>query len=538
MFSFAFLIGVFAYVIYALGLAQLLYPQIVQTVTSIFFIVLIVMYGRRGVKEIIHFREKAVFLIKKRKLHALLVVLIILQGVVNSIGALGPELGFDALWYHLTLPKLYLQNHAVFYIPGGLLYYSVMPKLGEMFYTASLSLDSEIAAKLVHFSFGILSSIALFSLARRYLSTLYALLAVAIFYGNLVVAWESITAYIDLFRTFFEIMALWGFLLWYETKKLQWFIESAILTGLALASKILAVGTLGIFLLLTVFIFLSKESLKKRILHSSLYFLLAFLIISPWLLHAYIQTGNPVYPFFSSMYSIGYSKDILSPLSFLSDVWGTFMYAADPISPLYTIVLPLVFFMFKKFRPEMKLVSIFCALAIIVWYVTPRTGGGRFLLPYLPAFSLVVAYAIKQLERKKIVHAVCVGLVILVTTLSIGYRGVANAKYLPVILGGETKVSFISKNLNFAFGDFYDTDGYFAKKITEKDRVLLYGFHNLYYVNFPFIDASWVKSGDTFNYIAVQKATLPRRFGHFKLLYYNKMTNVKLYTSGGEMWTY
>ena len=134
------------------------------------------------------------------------------------MGALGPEIGFDALWYHLTIPKLYLENNSIFYIPGGLLYYSTIPKLTEMLYTAAIALNGEILAKLIHFCFGILTCVALFKLSRLFFSLKISLIAVVIFYSNLVVGWQSITAYVDLARTFFEIMALWAFAKFVKSK--------------------------------------------------------------------------------------------------------------------------------------------------------------------------------------------------------------------------------------------------------------------------------------------------------------------------------
>ena len=48
------------------------------------------------------------------KLELVLIVILLTQGIINLIGALGPELGFDALWYHLTLPKIYLSEGKIF----------------------------------------------------------------------------------------------------------------------------------------------------------------------------------------------------------------------------------------------------------------------------------------------------------------------------------------------------------------------------------------------------------------------------------------
>ena len=112
--------------------------------------------------------------------------------------------------------------------------------------------------------------------------------------------------------------------------------------------------------------------------------------------------------------------------------------------------------------------AIYSVLAIIVWYFTPRTVGGRFILPYLPALSIVLAACLHESLQATKKYSFVLGkfliiLIILVAIISIGYRFVANKKYLPVILGQETKEHFLSKNLNFSFGDFYDVDGYFKK---------------------------------------------------------------------------
>jgi hypothetical protein len=129
----------------------------------------------------------------------------------------------------------------------------------------------------------------------------------------------------------------------------------------------------------------------------------------------------------------------------------------------------------------------------------------------------------------KIMYYTGITAIIIVMLISFGYRAAANAKYIPFILGHETKNEFLAKHLVFNFGDFADIDWYFAGHIKPSDSVLLYGFHNLFYVDFPFIDNSWVKKGDAFNYIAVQNGSIPERFKHWQLVYRNDKTLVKLY---------
>ena len=128
-------------------------------------------------------------------------------------------------------------------------------------------------------------------------------------------------------------------------------------------------------------------------------------------------------------------------------------------------------------------------------------------------------------------------IIITISSTSIIYRAAANAKYIPVIIGLQSKDAYLTNNLNFSFGDFYDTDAYFKKNIKSADRILLFGFHNLYYINFPFIDSSWVKKGDSFNYIAIQNSKLPKQFENWNRIYKNEKTHVELYSLGGK-WEY
>lgn len=534
MFSFAILIGIYSYLIFTLGILGLIDGKYILSLTLVFISIFAILIRKFKIKNLINVDN---FL--KDKLVIFLVALLILQSLINLIGVFGPELGFDALWYHLTLPKLYIQNHIVLHIPGSLLYYSDMPKLTETLYTSALLFGNEILAKFAHFLFGIFSLFAIYFLARKFFNVRLSILTVVIFYSNLVVGWESITAYIDLARTFFEVMALWGFINFLEDKNKKWLIESAVMLGLAISTKLLALGSIFIFLCLIVYFGISNHNkITKVFKNVSIYIFFSLLVPLPWFVFSFIHNGNPFYPMFSNIVSLNYNISILNPMKFISDVLKLLIYSPDPLSPLYLILLPLVLLTFNKFKGSIKFILLYSLLAIVIWYFTPRVGGGRFILPYLPAFSILIVQVIKIFEKKKYFSRLFLFLIITISLSSIIYRGVANAKFLPVILGRESRDEFLSKNLNFSFGDFYDTDGYFKKNINSKDTVLLYGFHNLYYVNFPFIDSSWVKKGDMFNYIATQNSDLPKKFSNWNLIYYNSKTHVNLYSLGGTRWVY
>ena len=122
-----------------------------------------------------------------------------------------------------------------------------------------------------------------------------------------------------------------------------------------------------------------------------------------------------------------------------------------------------------------------------------------------------------------------IGLTIFLCSISIIYRGIATLKYVPYLLGIESKRTFLTRHLNFAYGDFYDTDSYFSQTMTPTDKVLLIGFHNLYYVDFPFVDSSFARPSDNYTYVATQSSDLPQKFSSWRKVYYNKITDVSLY---------
>lgn len=529
MFALAIVIGIFGYYIFALGLIHALYAPLVLFGWILFVIAALsvgIYYYKKHTSTINKLLD-----VKKDPFAKILSLIFLITAGVYFIGTFVPEFAFDAVWYHLTLPKIYLQNHAIQHLPGGIFYYSDMPKLTEMIYTAVFAND--IAAHIIHFTFGLLIVVSIFLLAVKYMSKSFALMACLIFYSNIIVGWESTTAYIDLARTFFEFLALFGFINFVKTKDRTWFVESAVMLGLAISTKLIAAGSLFIFVAL---IFSTTDwSLKEKLKVSITYSAVSLLIVSPWLVFSLLNTGNPIYPIFSG-YGVKY--DYLHVTKAILDIWTVFVSADNPISPIYLIVVPFIILMYKRMSQTMQLVSLYSLLAIIVWFVTPRTGGGRFMLPYLPAFSVIAAYVIYE-QKDKLMKVGLIGLVIFLSLVTIGYRSTAELRYISYLTGQQSRSEFLIKHLNFNFGDFYDTDHYLQRKITSKDMVLTYGIHNLYYADFPFVESSSAHPGASFNYILVGDNTmLPTKYKNWRMIYSNQITHVKLYNFQGQTWIY
>lgn len=88
----------------------------------------------------------------------------------------------------------------------------------------------------------------------------------------------------------------------------------------------------------------------------------------------------------------------------------------------------------------------------------------------------------------------------------------------------------IYQNFNFSYGEYYDIDGHINRTIKSTDKVLSIKLHNLYYVDFPFIDEPYLKPADKYNYILVQEGKLPDKYKKWRNVYSNDIMRVKLYT--------
>lgn len=535
MVELALITGLFSYIVFGLGILGIIPKWLLTTLFFLYVFSLIILFFKKNKIPDICKYISSIF--KEKKLLGIYLIFIAVV-VVNFIGALGPELSFDGLWYHLTLPKLYLNFEKIVFIPGNLYYYSAMPRLIEMLYLATLSFSPlGIMAKFVHFSFGIFSAIALYKFAKRYLDNKYSLICVIIFYSTLVVGWQSTTAYIDLARTFFEILALDYFVRWFETKKEGYLLDSSALIGLAISTKLIAFSS---FFCLAFLLLLHS----KKIFLSIKYFLTALLITTPWLIFAYVHTKNPFYPIFSNILDKSHSVNFPSIVGMFKESLVLLFKPQDLISPIFAIFLPVIMYFailkikslgFKKIYEKNKLL-VFLAeyifLTYLFWYITPRTGGSRFILPYLPVWSFFIVYFLSKLGSKILMRSIYL-ITILVAVINLGYRSIANLKYFPVVFGLQTKDSFLTDKLNYNFNDFYDPGGE-IKKIVGKEQVLIFGSHNLFYVDFPFVHESFANKGQYYSYVLTQNSKLPQNIQGTKLIYQNEKTKVNLYLYGGK----
>jgi len=229
------------------------------------------------------------------------VTLIICLGTVFT-----PETRSDPYDYHLSTPNLYLAYGKIVEITWHVFTY--MPKNGEILFGFALGLGNDSLAKLIHFLFGVFILLALGSFVKRLAypeaGWLAALLAATLpLFGFL-----ATSAYIDLIRAFWELLALWFlYFVWREEKeamKSRCLLYSCFFAGMALGTKYVAWLVFFVPYSLLLILTLRNFSIRRwlRILLPAA--VLGLLPVLPWLIYNAIWTGNPVYPLMPSLFGM------------------------------------------------------------------------------------------------------------------------------------------------------------------------------------------------------------------------------------------
>ncbi|MCH8979400.1 MAG: glycosyltransferase family 39 protein, partial [Armatimonadetes bacterium] len=225
-------------------------------------------------------------------------------GLLALVAVLAPSLAadWDSIAYHLAVPKLWLQQGQIHYVQG--IHQSNFPAAVDNLFIWGLKWGGQSGAKAFSLMIYVFGCLSLFGLARRWYSRSAGWWAAIGFAGIPVVAWESGTAYIDVAHGLFAglgvLYAMAAFVKADEARR-----NGLVLAGLCLG---FAMGTkyTGVQMLVAVAVVLGLTGLIAKkvgdgIKAKLVVGLIAVLIACPWYIKTASFTGNPVFPFFSSV---------------------------------------------------------------------------------------------------------------------------------------------------------------------------------------------------------------------------------------------
>jgi len=224
--------------------------------------------------------------------------------LIYALAACVPEREVDSLWYHLAVP-LYYSTHggAVQLVPFNMP--SHYPMNVHLHFTLSLLVGNDTTVKVFILCHFIPFLILLWSVVKRYGSASWGIFAIVVYLCCLhfrlpVMANVQRPLYLHLFLS---TVLLWDAL---EKENNKHFLLAALFCGMAMGTKFngLLFGYVAQWILIFGWIVFKWRDqllvgLQKWVVHS----LIAWAMMSPWLIKSYVLTRNPFYPMLGNLFS-------------------------------------------------------------------------------------------------------------------------------------------------------------------------------------------------------------------------------------------
>lgn len=224
---------------------------------------------------------------------ALLLAFIAFSALLNLTWAVAPEIQYDALNYHLAMPKIYLDDGG--FVDARFLH-AYLSKLLELLFASALAVSGQAAVKLLVYGLGLCAAVATYALGRALFDVRIGMWAAALFYTTPLVGWLTGTVYIENVVAFLSAAGLLMFVKWFGTNRAEWFPAICIVGGMAVGSKL---NGLFAFLIVLPVMAYSLRHRWRTVLKGCCAFLL---IAAPTYVLVWVHTGNPVFTLFNGIF--------------------------------------------------------------------------------------------------------------------------------------------------------------------------------------------------------------------------------------------
>lgn len=435
------------------------------------------------------------------------------MGGISLLMALAPPLGWDSLFYHLTLPKLTLAagrppiQYAVphFYFPGQ----------AESLFTWGMALAGEGATAPLHLFGGALAGAAVFAIGRRLFSSRAAWYGLAMWASMPMVFVLGSWAYNDLWLAFYLAGALLAEMHWEAEGNSRWLLLAGAFLGGAMALKYTAgVGALALGLWVLWRAWRGRAAVRQVLRWVLALILPALLFAGPWYVRSLLVTGNPFYPFlfvgtgWDAFRAWWYGRPAsglgFAPLEWLKLPWTATVgirdanYYDGQTGPMFLFLLPLALLVLLLPRHRRRLPHEAHPLLWVAGVLLAAWTAGvidsrplfqtRLLLPFFTLAAPFCGYLLGRLDE--LVPAGSISLRRLALAgllLTFALNGIAwtmrlaSVNPLPVLVGAESRQSFLERNLGAHAVAMREVNA----RLPEGSRVLFLWEPRTYYCDRP-----------------------------------------------------
>jgi hypothetical protein len=427
-------------------------------------------------------------------------------GVVMLLSAMTPPLEGDTLHSYLEVPRRYV-DAGRFIDQSHELLASLPLNMQMLSAFALLFRGDELAQMLTGFTMAAGGVAALVVIGRRYFSTAAGVLAALFFLSTHTVEYLVPTAKINLGWLFFDLLAIYSICRWAfdNVRRDCWLLVAGIFSGAAVGSAYMGGLTAAI---LTTFI-VGRSFTENRLVRQSLALLLRRLVLfsgpilllaAPWLIKSFVETGNPVHPFLSSVFA-GFAYDkraadtgLLGAFRLLWDMstqFAPYPYG-KPIGPVFLVLLPMIVFV-RRGRRAIWLAFAFIATYYVLWYLFAMQRP-RNMLTAVAVWALVAGYFLVLLrQRHQLMARLFVSLFAIYVLFEFSFYArlhFLNLNKLSYVAGIVDRSEFLDRNLTlYPALPSFPMITYINEQLPQNSRIAAMYTGNGYYVRPVFIDS-------------------------------------------------
>jgi hypothetical protein len=387
---------------------------------------------------------------------------------VNLTWSLAPEVQFDALNYHLAVPKLYLDAGGLVDLPY--FFHSYFAHLAEMVFALCMALDGALVAKLMLAVAGWVSAAAVYSLGEMLFSRRVGLWSAALFYLTPLTSWLTGSAHTDLIVSVYITGAVICFVRWYRSQRIAWIMAAGLMIGGGVGVKLnAAYAAAGIGLALLGLMVSSRQRFGVQIRTAAALVLAAACVALPWYLITYVHTGNPVFPMMNGIFKSPRTEPVNTMMNAAAFGIGTsgpaflrlpfrltldtsrFGDALPPgtVGPMLLLFIPFGVLPLLR-RTEARIVGAIAAIYFVLWAETFQYG--RYYLVILPLITVLAVGGLEMATAGRLTAFVYHSALMLLLIqqfmiLPIRYWNVRERFPVDRAFGLESSESFLSRAL-------------------------------------------------------------------------------------------
>ena len=422
----------------------------------------------------------------------MLVMLLTVIVFMDLLEALAPPADADTLAYHFALPKQFLTNGIIEFVPIAV--EGAVPLLMHMTYLLALGLGGEITLTLWSFTTQIFMVIALYGVGRRWLSREWSLAIVLLFETTPAVIFGGGSGHMEVRTAVFMLLGAIAVAEGVKYKSLKLIILAGVMAGFFMGSKYY-----GLFAAtsIVVVILFQKNFWRQVLIYTG-----AVLTVGvQWYGWNWYHSGMPVFPtlfhFMGSPESLywdetvhqafqqSYSGFVCVPANPFWLLRYPFATTFDPescfdsgrigLGPFLWLLLPGILYGIWYYRLRFLHSILFrftipAVIYYVLWFLIPSNQMTRHLLPIYPIILLgasVIIYRLTLDGHKVWGHFLWKMSATICILMGLGIQFIFSLNYIKYHILQETRDSFYSRNIGY-----YNVVQWVNKNLSPSDRIL------------------------------------------------------------------